>query len=176
MDMESTSYHKYIAYTIRTTAPRPDVATPDGWNWRKMDCDKLSSFLKNTSIFEIDAGELQALINEYVKRTCDVSMPKKKPRGSRKPVFWWSDEIVELRKTSLAARRTFQRARKRMGPDECREEKQAAREALKALRLAVRKRRRTHGRRYVTRSIKTNGAYLTNWSQRSFWAEGLFQS
>jgi len=51
------------------------------------------------------------------------------------------DEIAELRKTSLAARRTFQRARKRMDPDECREEKQAAREALKALRLVVRKRK-----------------------------------
>jgi len=93
MEVESASYHKYIAYSIRTAAPRLDAATPEGWNWRKMDCEKLNSFLTNTSICETDVGELHEAI--------DVLMPKKKPRGARKPVFWWSDEIAELRKSSL---------------------------------------------------------------------------
>jgi len=139
MDVETASYHKYIAYSIRTAAPRPDATAPEGWNWRKMDYEKLNSFLANTSICETDVGELHEAIDEYIKRACDVSMPKKNPRGARKPVFWWSDEIAKLRKSSLAARRTFQRARKRMGPDECREELQTAREAMKALRVVVRR-------------------------------------
>jgi len=139
MDVESASYHKYITYSVQTAAPRPDTVTPEGWNWRKMDCEKLNCFLSSTSICESGVSELHVAINDYIKRACDVSMPKKKPRGARKPVFWWSDEIAELRKSSLAARRSFQRARKRRGPEECREEQQAAREALKALRLAVRK-------------------------------------
>ncbi|KAL4083820.1 hypothetical protein QTP88_029136 [Uroleucon formosanum] len=139
MDVESASCHKYIAYSIWATAPRLDAAAPEGWNWRKTDCEKLNSFLTNTLMCETDVGELHKAIDEYIKRVCDVSMPKKKPRGVRKPVFWWSDEIAELRKSSLAARRTFQRACKMRGPEECREEQQTAREAMKALRLAVRR-------------------------------------
>jgi len=138
LDVESASYHKYIAYSIRTTAPRPNAATPEGWNWRKMDYEKLNSFLKN-SICGTNVGELHEAIDEYIKRACDASMPKKKPRGARKPVFWWSDDIAELRKVSLAARKTFQRARKRRGPDECREEQLKARDAMKALRLAIKR-------------------------------------
>lgn len=83
MDVESASYHKYIAYSIRTTAPRPNAAAPEGWNWRKMDCEKLNYFLTNTSICETDVGELHEAIDEYIKRACDVSMPKKKLRGGQ---------------------------------------------------------------------------------------------
>jgi len=88
MDVESASYHKYITYSIQTAEPRPDAVTPDSWNWRKMDCDKLKSFLTNTSICETYDGELNMTIGNYIKRACDVSMPKKKPRGLvRKPVY-----------------------------------------------------------------------------------------
>jgi len=66
-------------------------------------------------------------------------MPNKSYHGRKKPVYWWTQEIAEFRKASFAARRKFQRARKRRGPDECRELEQVARETFKTLRVAIRK-------------------------------------
>lgn len=54
-------------------------------------------------------------------------------------MYWWTKEIAVLRKNSLAARRIYQRTRKRRGTDLCRPEQEAARAARKLLRSAVKR-------------------------------------
>jgi len=78
-------------------------------------------------------------LDTYLAESCDRSMPRKSYHGGKKPVHWWTEELSELRKKSFAARRLFQRTRKRRGPDACRELEQASREAMKALRIAIKK-------------------------------------
>lgn len=78
-------------------------------------------------------------LDAYLVAACNYRMPIKSYHGRKKPVHWWTQEIAGLRKTSLAARRKFQRTRKRRGPDEFRDLEQAAKKALKDLRVAIRK-------------------------------------
>jgi len=92
-------------------------------------------FLETKSISDFGDTHLQEVLpnvlNAYLEAACNYSIPIKSYHGWKKSVHWWTQEIDELRKTSLTARRRFQRARKRRGPDECRELEQVTREALK---------------------------------------------
>ena len=51
-----------------------------------------------------------------VNEACNVSMPKMTPKRQRQPTYWWTEEIAELRRAALAARRRAQRERERSGP------------------------------------------------------------
>jgi len=74
---------------------------------------------------------------ENITGACDAAMPRIKPKCSyHKPQFWWTDEIAELRRASLKARRQYQKAAKR-GPAE--EQNLIFKEAKKILRLAIRR-------------------------------------
>jgi len=143
LDEESMSLHWYITFKIATTAPTPVLSAPKGWSWRKLDRERLLMFLETKSISDFGDIHSQEVLpndlNAYLEVACNYSMPIKSYHGRKKSVHWWTQEISELRKTSLPARRRFQRARKRRGPDECRELEQVMREALKHLRIAIRK-------------------------------------
>lgn len=53
-----------------------------------------------------------AWLGETVRGACDISMPRAKPRPQR-AAYWWTKEIVDLRCTSVQARRRFKRMRRR---------------------------------------------------------------
>lgn len=74
---------------------------------------------------------------ENITTACDAAMPRLKPtRSYHKPQFWWTNEIAELRRASLTARRQYQKVAKR-GPAE--EQKRTFKEAKKTLRIAIRR-------------------------------------
>lgn len=63
-----------------------------------------------------------------LRRACDAAMPRRSiPRNGRRPVYWWCQEIAELRASCHRARRRMQRAR----TDESRAEREAAYRAAK---------------------------------------------
>ncbi|KAH8361966.1 hypothetical protein KR200_009776, partial [Drosophila serrata] len=67
-----------------------------------------------------------------LEHACDQSMRLRGSfRGSRRPVFWWSDEIADLRSTCHRARRQLTRARGSPRALECSEAFKIARKALK---------------------------------------------
>lgn len=64
-------------------------------------------------------------------------MPKiKNTRKHHKPKYWWTDEIAELRKESLKARRRYQKALRRSLAEG---EKKSYKDAKKNLRIAIRR-------------------------------------
>lgn len=138
---ESLSLHWYITFDISTTITTPVHATPKRWNWRKLDHERLSEHLemKITAGFGVtdQTESLTNALDAYLVAACNASMAIKSYHGGKKPVYWWTREIVELRKTAFAARRKLQRARKRRGPDACIELEQVARETLKTLRMVI---------------------------------------
>lgn len=74
---------------------------------------------------------------ENIIGACDVAMSKIKPTLIYyKPQFWWTDEVAELRRASLSARRQYQKAAKR---DYAEEQNRIFKEAKKSLRLAIRR-------------------------------------
>uniref|UniRef100_A0ABD2WY64 Reverse transcriptase n=1 Tax=Trichogramma kaykai TaxID=54128 RepID=A0ABD2WY64_9HYME len=48
---------------------------------------------------------------DVITGACDASMTKANPRRRREPVYWWTAEIADLRRSCLRARRLFQRSR-----------------------------------------------------------------
>lgn len=60
-----------------------------------------------------NANEMARETNSDLNTLCNEAMPEKRhQRGNqRNPMYWWSEEIAELRKKCLAARRNFIRSR-----------------------------------------------------------------
>lgn len=143
LDEDSMSLHQYITFDISPITDRVPQPPPTGWSWRKLDKEKLSAFLNSrptTGFGSMDPlGLHPEALDTYLAEACDRSMPRKSYHGGKKPVHWWTEEISELRKRSFAARRLFQRTRKRRGLDASRGLEQAFREAMKALRIAIKK-------------------------------------
>ncbi|KAF0751061.1 Uncharacterized protein FWK35_00016219 [Aphis craccivora] len=66
-------------------------------------------------------------------------MPKKKPGPSgRRPVYWWNDEIAELRRSALALRRRYQSCLGRPGHPGVQKARFRYSAAKRALRIAIR--------------------------------------
>lgn len=90
----------------------------------------LQAFLDSKSVTAFGDSDLSeillAALDAYLVAVCDWSMPRNTYHGDKNSVHWWTQEISNLRKISLAARRDFQRARKRRSPDLCRELEQMA--------------------------------------------------
>lgn len=131
LDEETRSDHKYISYRIGIYAERRGNC-PTGWSRRKLDPQKLKQFLDGNDVTN-NAHQLM----EYFTGGCDAAMPRmKQARSYDKPQYWWTDEIAEIRRASLKARRQYQKAEKR-GP--AKEQKQMCKKDRKSLRLSLRK-------------------------------------
>jgi hypothetical protein len=88
-----------------------------------------------------DADGMAELFAADLEVMCDAAMPKSRGFSPRKEVYWWSQELSNLRTTSLAARRAYQRCRRRAwrGPGEEEMLRRASKEAQSALRSAIRR-------------------------------------
>lgn len=108
-DEESLSLHWYITFDIPTIISTPVRPTPKGWNWQKLDRVRLFEHLemKITAGFG-DTDQTESLPNAldaYLVAACNASMPTNSYNGDKKPVYWWTQEISELRKIAFTARR-----------------------------------------------------------------------
>lgn len=64
-------------------------------------------------------------------RASDAAMPRvAQPRTGRRPVYWWNEQIAELRSDCLRARRRMQRARTDVTREDCRVRLRAAKTEL----------------------------------------------
>ncbi|XP_039303454.1 uncharacterized protein LOC120357348 [Solenopsis invicta] len=73
---------------------------------------------------------------DAMSRACDASMPRSRPRAKR-AAYWWSEELAQLRRATVTARRAFTRARGRGMEAEVEETRAALKDARKALRVAI---------------------------------------
>lgn len=142
LDTESLSDHAYIYFEVtetRTAPPR--AATREmGWQARKLDKTKLTQVLA-----EIETGHNENRAREFsqnLTEICNETMPKRKISRRGKPVFWWNDEIEELRRECLAKRRTFTRNRRR-GTPEYEQQIENYKQARKRLRKKIKASKQT---------------------------------
>lgn len=68
-------------------------------------------------------------------------MPRGEYKGGKKPTFWWSQEIADLRKDCLKARRKYKRSQS--GQPNTPESDYTNKEAKKKLKRAIRKSKET---------------------------------
>lgn len=118
---ETLSDHRYIVFNTILRG-RPDAAVArTRWNTKKMDRELFShslGFLANGGM-PVGCGEdpngCARWLMKIVTDACNVAIPRVTRVDRRRQVYWWSEEISELRRAALGARRAWTRERRGVG-------------------------------------------------------------
>lgn len=108
------SLHRFITYNVADrTDPIINHRVGSKWSWRKYDPKKLQNYLASVDLplTDVSAPEGAARLDKYIKDACDSCMPKGTYKGGKCPVYWWTQNIANLRKECLANRRKCKRNR-----------------------------------------------------------------
>jgi len=70
-----------------------------------------SEGVPNDQAGRVKANQHATEVARLMERHCDETMPRKGYEGSRPPVYWWTEEIANLRKQCHRAGWRFSRAR-----------------------------------------------------------------
>lgn len=81
-------------------------------------------------------------LRDSVQRVCDDAMPRVISRSPRRTSYWWTDELAELRRSSVHARRVLSRIPRDGNAIEREEALAVYRRARCALSNAIRESRR----------------------------------
>lgn len=109
-----------------------------GWKVNTLDREVFQTMMADMEL----SGPAETMAEDLVKgisRACDASMVRRKTNPKWQPVYWWNEEIAELRSQCLHARRRYTRTRGRPGNDTLHQTYKAKRKSLK---LAIRNSKR----------------------------------
>ncbi|CAB0032949.1 unnamed protein product, partial [Trichogramma brassicae] len=109
------SDHQAIVFEIEDdgASSRPSTRRSCRWNARTLDVDRFPAVMSGASVAPGTAEDMASSLMSVITSACDASMSKANPRRRREPVYWWTAEIADLRRSCLWARRLFQRSRGR---------------------------------------------------------------
>lgn len=113
LEEESMSDHQYVFYSLKKTE---QITQPgrSGWSWRKLDTDKLDSFVAETRVPRTSCAKTSSLeLSGMLIDACNSCMPKASYKWGKKPCYWWTQTIAELRKECMRLRRKLRRFRAR---------------------------------------------------------------
>ncbi|CAB0040064.1 unnamed protein product [Trichogramma brassicae] len=154
------SDHKAIVFEIEDTgtSTRPSTHQNCKWNARTLDAGRFSAAMSSASVAPGTAEDMASSLMSVITGACDASMSKANPRRRRKPVYWWTPEIADLRRSCLRARRLFQRSRGRHD-----EETHSANyaSARRLLRVAIKTSKRCPQAKQPSSPILVRGAVAT---------------
>ncbi|XP_046685391.1 uncharacterized protein LOC124371120 [Homalodisca vitripennis] len=110
------SDHQYIVFDRHDLKRRVSASRegPRRWNTNKLDVVKFTEVISRGAQANPGEAGVEVLVTstmELFVSACDRSMPRRKLRRDKQPVSWWTEEIAELRRTCLRARRAATRAR-----------------------------------------------------------------
>lgn len=78
-------------------------------------------------------------VMQHIAMACDASMPRKSINKNRHPVYWWNDNIAQLRRDCHKTRRLYQRSRGKANYDTLQKKHKDARAMLKkAIKISKR--------------------------------------
>ncbi|XP_035723753.1 uncharacterized protein LOC118442357 [Vespa mandarinia] len=117
------SDHQYILFDVHDRKPAvTSVKRPPRWNIARMDRERLSSVIEegwrsqqSTSASlspPTQARLISAATMQLIQKACAIAVPKNGTKWQRRPVYWWTNEIADLRKKCLRLRRLAQRAKR----------------------------------------------------------------
>ncbi|KAI8125012.1 Retrovirus-related Pol polyprotein from type-1 retrotransposable element R1 [Lucilia cuprina] len=111
------SDHQYITFKIYNYEEnsQQDIVLPK-WNVRKLDTRKLTQFIRlskeknaNWRIENETPQNAVQSLSKILTKGCNISMPKSKTYKNKSPVYWWNNEIRDLRRICNTARRAATR-------------------------------------------------------------------
>lgn len=134
------SDHQYITYSVGNSR-RPNqpntVTSTRKWNIARLNRDTfLDRLSASYATNEHTSGAASVVRDtmECIKAACSEAMPTTGRKHHKSAVYWWTDEIANLRRTCLRCRRRYTRAR-RINP--ATSEAQQYKNAKKELKNAI---------------------------------------
>ncbi|CAB0041395.1 unnamed protein product [Trichogramma brassicae] len=114
-ELYTHSDHQAIVFEIEDdgASSGPSTRRSYRWNARTLDVDRFSAVVSSASVAPGTAEDMASSLMSVITGACDASMSKANPRRRREPVYWWTAEIADLRRSCQRARRLFQRSRGR---------------------------------------------------------------
>lgn len=141
-DQYTHSDHQIIVFELldRKSQRNPSKYSrePVGWKSKAFD-EKILHLMMEDIVLLGTANNKATQLMDYIIRACDAAMPRRILDNRRKPVFWWNDEISELRKKCFSARRQYQRASRLENPALRQRYCNARSELKRAIKLSKRK-------------------------------------
>ncbi|KAM3960856.1 putative 115 kDa protein in type-1 retrotransposable element R1DM [Aphomia sociella] len=148
--VETLSDHRYIWVDVSASSGAPDGRLATGiqpfprWALKHLRKDVLmeASIVQAWSHPEgpVEVEQEATWFREALTKACDAAMPRTRAQPPRRQVYWWSEEIAEVRRQCVAARRRYTRSRRRWRFHDADEEAQlyvAYKEKKKALQLSI---------------------------------------
>lgn len=118
IESETLSDHNYIVTEInskRTRRHRPRATKITGWSMRNVDSNQLKQ--ETHAIAENDDTTTADGLSQALTTLCNRLLRKKANRERRRPAYWWSEEIAQLRRECNRARRVYTRSGKNCGQE-----------------------------------------------------------
>lgn len=129
-------FYEVVATNTRRKKGKSQLAT---WNHRSFDRDSFITMLEEKITFLGTAEEKASQLMEFITDACDASMTKCFRGRHNVAVYWWNEEIANLRRACLRTRRLAQRARDHPSVEVRRQEH---RDAKRILARAIKKSKR----------------------------------
>lgn len=104
----------------------------NGWKVKMFDGEMFRIACEDNIFLSGEASNKTSQLMKWVTRACDTAMPRRVSISQRTPVYWWNDEIAQLRSKCLRSRRLYQRARGKSHFTTLQEEYGNARNELKS--------------------------------------------
>ena len=115
------SDHQYIAFNLKARLGGREVppSRPLRWNVERVNEVAFEEVIGRGSSHvqhlpgPVHPRELADCTMGVIAEACATSMPRKRPRNGRHPMYWWTAEIADLRRECLRLRRLAQRELRR---------------------------------------------------------------
>lgn len=145
--VESLSDHLYIQINIKTHKLIKDNnrVIRKRWNFKKLDTKLFTQIIEFQESMELPcdcADHPEYYVNRVVKiieNACNVAAPLVSSINKRRQMYWWSEEIYELRRNSVRARRRWTKSKKKNNDLCVTNFRNEYKQAKKRLRNAIRR-------------------------------------
>ncbi|CAH2092422.1 unnamed protein product [Euphydryas editha] len=133
MNTYTASDHCALLWEIPTgqKASRVHKTNAVGWRVGAFDSHTFTVALDNREIGGGNANEQAQLLMKRLTEACDATMPRKCTVNQPPAMYWWNEEICNLRKKCHRTRRASQRGRKGPNYEKLVAEYKSARQKLK---------------------------------------------
>lgn len=111
-DLYTHSDHEAIIFEIGTENYQ-STNTPKRlpkWNIKSYDPEAFSVIMEENVNLTGSAEQMSSQLISYIEKACSAAMSKTSGKSRRAPVYWWNEEIAELRKQCNRTRRLTQRS------------------------------------------------------------------
>ncbi|XP_036219065.2 uncharacterized protein [Bactrocera oleae] len=131
------SDHQYISFELDTGTNAHQYRKNTGarkWNVSKLNTSKLISAIDDHNPSSSSPKNAEKVVEHTmlnITRACHKSMPKASHSKHKAAVYWWTENISQLRRTCLRLRRSYTRSRRRGAASQEAEQYQAAKKELK---------------------------------------------